>query len=478
MQRLSAFADPKIATWRLEDYSRRYRQAIENDRWASEPFAFEDPKFGSIEFYFQFIPKIAINPNPSDLCMQITNGPSVFATSMECNAWIETLDNKRSQQKSETFIFETNKTFKEWSPFLSFEEMSEFSHSSTVFICCRFPYPVKSIGLISKNNTLYRWPLTDFWMQFALTQYQTVWKSDRFTIPEFQDVEFSIRLYPLGDKEEKKGSCGVYLYAENHVEYSKILIHCDLWIENSKSRHRKLSFNHDFSSPIGYGYASYMSGFQFFGLSRHGNLNVCFNLRPILDLYPQPHCASSHNELGLLFNNSFFSDAEIHVDGKVFKVSRLLISGSSPIFRAMFDRETEEQKSGVITIKDVNANIVEAMLFYIYTNEVKDLKEIAAQLLPIADSYQVNPLVKKCTDSIVVNLSVKNVLPILELAFEHSHLKGFRHRVFKFVQRNYVEICKLDECEEFMLQHPEIAIELLQFFAREFGPTNASSVTS
>ncbi|KAI6222597.1 Speckle-type POZ protein A-like, protein [Aphelenchoides besseyi] len=162
-----------------------------------------------------------------------------------------------------------------------------------------------------------------------------------------------------------------------------------------------------------------------------------------------------------MFDDPYFSDTEIRVDNRVFKVNKAIISCKSPVFRAMFNKETKEQKSGVVTIEGFEASMVEKMLIYIYKNEVTNLKECDAKLLPIADCYQVNSLVKKCTESILDNLTVDSLLPTLELAFEHEHIKQFKDGVFTFAHQNRKEMQKLPEYTIVLKKVPEIAIELL-----------------
>ncbi|KAI6180392.1 Speckle-type POZ protein B-like protein [Aphelenchoides besseyi] len=128
----------------------------------------------------------------------------------------------------------------------------------------------------------------------------------------------------------------------------------------------------------------------------------------------------------------------------------------------MFDKETKEQKNGVVTVKGFETAMVERMLIYIYKNEVVNLNEVAAELLAVADYYQVNTLVQKCSESIVSNLTVHNVLSILTLAFERSHLEDFQERVLKFAHENFKEICRLNTLEDFVSKHPEAAIKLLK----------------
>ncbi|KAI6207133.1 hypothetical protein M3Y94_00995100 [Aphelenchoides besseyi] len=106
--------------------------------------------------------------------------------------------------------------------------------------------------------------------------------------------------------------------------------------------------------------------------------------------------------------------------------------------------------------------MVEKMLIYMYNGEVVDLNEIAVQLLMIADCYLVDDLVKKCCKSILSNLTVENVLPILELAFALGHLKKFHDRVFEYTHENYDAIRDLDDFKDLLTERPEIAIKLLE----------------
>ncbi|KAI6231168.1 Speckle-type POZ protein B-like protein [Aphelenchoides besseyi] len=464
MQSLSTFDDPNVAIQRIEDFAEHCEQSVENDRWASELFEFEYPEVGEIQFGLLFTPKTTLNSSPSKLCMQIMDVSSQFSISMKCDAWIETIDKTRSATKSQKFTFDTNATFKSWSPFLLSDEMSEFLNSSTIFICCRLPYPVKSIGSISKNSTLYRWPITDFESRFNSAQFNTRWESDKFTVSGLDGVKFCLSFCPKGDRETSKNSCAFYLWVKDLAGRSKVSVAYDLWIENSKSRFHKIGMIYVFSTATGYGTSSYVNQEELCKFAQIGPFDICCNVRPIVEPVPSFKCASMHSEIASFFNDPYFSDVEIRVDNEVFKVNRAIISGSSPVFRAMFDKETEEQKSGVVKIKGFEAAMVEKMLIYIYKGEISNMKAIAAQLLPIADCYQVNSLVKKCTDSIVANLTVEKVLPILELAFEHDHLNDFQDRVFNFAHKNYGAIRELSSYEEFLTDRPKIAIKLISVF--------------
>ncbi|KAI6221053.1 hypothetical protein M3Y95_01000000 [Aphelenchoides besseyi] len=454
----------KVAVWQIDDFAERYEQSIAEDAMISELFAFEHPEFGKVVFDLEFAPKESIDSNPTSLWMQIMKPPSVFLFSMECKAWMENEDGKRSEVKSENFSFDDGRTFLQWETFLSTQQKPEFIQSSTVYICCQLPYPVKSLGSISTKNTFYQWTITDFDSRFNAAQFQTSWKSDTFTVPEFKEVKLALKFYPKGENEEEEDECGLYLCIEDRAEHSMVLLQCDLWIKNSTRRLYKYTFNYVFSTVDRCESSSYITQEELLTFARNGPFDICCDVRPIIDTNLCLDCVSSRTEIALFFNDPYFSDAEIHVDDKVFKVSRLLISTKSPVFRAMFDKETKEQKSGVVSISGFEAAMIEKMLIYMYKGEVVDLNDIAFRLLPIADCYQVNDLVKKCCDSILSNLNVEEVLPILELAFALDHWKEFQDRVFNFAHENYDAIQDLDNYEDFLTERPKLAIKLLSVF--------------
>ncbi|KAI6231064.1 TD and POZ domain-containing protein 5-like protein [Aphelenchoides besseyi] len=459
MQSISSFDDPNVAIWPIENFTEHYEQSMAGDVLMSDLFAFKHPQFRNFGFYLEFKPKTVVESSSLSICL--ISSKVDFEFSMECTAWLETSDKKRSESKRSTLKFTHVVRNLGWSSFLSSTQMSEFSHLSTVFACFRLPFPVKLVGSISTKSTLYRWLISDFESRSMAAQFQTQWKSASFTVPEFNGVEFELLFYPKGENVQRKDHCACFLNVRSLAGYSKLPIHFDLWIERSESRLHKLGFNYVFLRSSNYGDVEYATQEELCKFAQNGPFNICCEIRPIVDPIRLPDCISFHNEMSSLFNDPYFSDAEVHVGDRVFKISRAIVACKSPVFRAIFDKETEEQKSGVVKIKGFEAAMVEKMLVYIYKHEVVNLKGVAFQLLPLADCYQVNSLVKKCSDSILANLTVDNVLATLELSFEREHLKEFKDQVLKFAHENWNEMQKLPNYKQLLIQVPEIAIELL-----------------
>ncbi|KAI6210420.1 hypothetical protein M3Y96_00326200 [Aphelenchoides besseyi] len=452
MQMFSTFEDPNVAVWQIENFAKHYEQSIEEDELTSSLFAFEHPEAGKFDFSFKFEPKTSLDSSSLSICLESRNVYSKF--SMECSAWLETIDKKRSELKRGDLEFSRLFVSDSLCPFLSSTQMSEFSHLSTVFVCFRLPFPVKLMGSISTKSTVYRWLITDYEYSFDTPYFDKLRRSDEFTVSEFKSVSFMLEFYPNESYLQREVTCAIYLNVIELAGYSKLPIHFDLWIENSKSRLPKSGHNYVFSSDCSYGSLAYVTELALYDFAQNGPFNICCDVRPIVDPIPLPNYFSFNSEMSSLFNDPYFSDAEIHV-------SRAILACKSSVFRAIFNKKTEEQKSGVVTIKGFEAAMVEKMLVYVYKYELVNLKDIALKLLPVADCYQVNSLVKKCTDSLVDNLTIDNVLLSLKLAFEHEHLKEFKDQVLEFAHENWKEIHKLPESKKLLVQVPDIAIELL-----------------
>ena len=52
----------------------------------------------------------------------------------------------------------------------------------------------------------------------------------------------------------------------------------------------------------------------------------------------------------------------------------MILASRSIVFNAMFSHDTKENRSGEIVIADMDVNVVQGMLEYIYSGHVKDIK--------------------------------------------------------------------------------------------------------
>ena len=139
-----------------------------------------------------------------------------------------------------------------------------------------------------------------------------------------------------------------------------------------------------------------------------------------------------------LLKNSNYSDFVLKVGEKEFKVHRNILAMRSSVFKAMFEGNSSSMDAQNIIIDDIDAEVIEAMIGYMYTGKVSNLlKTSAEQLCVAAHKYGLKELKQICEEQISTELTEENVFTKLSFAnsFDCSVLKtetvGFLRRHIK-----------------------------------------------
>merc|ERR1711874_307091 len=108
-------------------------------------------------------------------------------------------------------------------------------------------------------------------------------------------------------------------------------------------------------------------------------------------------------------------DIKLICEGKTFECLKSVLISRSDVFEAMFKSGTKmtESESGEVKIYDVKADTLETMIYFIYHDKVSNEKKINADLLILAERYNVRPLTALCVEYLGENLSVENALDVL-----------------------------------------------------------------
>ena len=131
------------------------------------------------------------------------------------------------------------------------------------------------------------------------------------------------------------------------------------------------------------------------------------------------------DELGKLWENSRFTDCCLVVAGQEFQAHKAILAARSPVFRAMFKDDTEENKKNRIEIHDLEPQVFKMMMDFIYTGKAPHLHSKADAVLAAADKYGLAHLKVICERILCRDLSVENAAHTLIVADRHSavHLK-------------------------------------------------------
>ena len=151
--------------------------------------------------------------------------------------------------------------------------------------------------------------------------------------------------------------------------------------------------------------------------------------------------ANLAQELSVFAGDVRFSDIIFYVRGREFPAHKVVLAARSPIFLAMFEERSEGKNEPTKTphpprfeMKDIEPDVFQQALKYIYAGQVDNLEVMAAPLLAIADKYALGHLKAICEDSLIKSLNSANVGSIYMLADVHS-AENLKAEALKLMQQ-------------------------------------------
>jgi len=154
-----------------------------------------------------------------------------------------------------------------------------------------------------------------------------------------------------------------------------------------------------------------------FMYTNHIGKKVTYNLTIEIELKKKKK-SSPENYLKLpelLFMKKELCDIKLICEGKTFECLKSVLTSRSEVFEAMFKSGTKmvESESGEVKIEDAKADTLENMIYFMYHDKVLDEKMIKADLLILAERYNVQPLTAVCVEYLEENLSLENAVDVL-----------------------------------------------------------------
>ena len=105
-------------------------------------------------------------------------------------------------------------------------------------------------------------------------------------------------------------------------------------------------------------------------------------------------------DLEQLLAGRYFADLTISVNGKTYPVHRSILAARSSFFKTMFTSNTREARSNHILINDIEQNVFEEVLHFIYTGKMKNSQMFTYELLSAADRYDLKDLRSMCENGV------------------------------------------------------------------------------
>ncbi|XP_054165124.1 speckle-type POZ protein B-like [Oppia nitens] len=149
---------------------------------------------------------------------------------------------------------------------------------------------------------------------------------------------------------------------------------------------------------------------------------------------------------GLIFDHLFgvreLTDCRLVVgkDKKEFFVSKLVLSARSEVFRKMFTTDCLEKKTNEVVIDDIDSNVFEQFLCYLYTGKCNKLDQMCEDLLLVADKYLVESFKTICLNCISMKININNAFKSLKILQDFGADKDIIEKSIKFISENITSV--------------------------------------
>lgn len=144
------------------------------------------------------------------------------------------------------------------------------------------------------------------------------------------------------------------------------------------------------------------------------------------------------DSLGLYLCNQKLSDVMLIVEDQEIPAHSQILAMRSSVFSTLLStKDPSEQKR--LLLKDMSHGVVLEMLRFIYTDRVKDLEEIAKELLLAAILYDIKQLKKTCLKTIQSQIDISNAIDLLEFADKHF-ITELKMSTMDFVKKNAIAV--------------------------------------
>jgi speckle-type POZ protein len=165
---------------------------------------------------------------------------------------------------------------------------------------------------------------------------------------------------------------------------------------------------------------------------------------------------SLSTDLCSLWQEQYLHDLIIKCEGKTFPCHKVILASRSEVFKAMLTQEDSlERIKNEVEIKDSSPEALGSFLEFLYTDHLKDETHYrSAELLILADKYNVESLKYKCELALSEMLTNLNAIQLLSTASLIS-AKTLLKNAASYIAKNHRELVGLDDWAEMVKTNPQ-----------------------
>jgi len=330
----------------------------------------------------------------------------------------------------------------------------------------------------------YMWTISNF--SFCREELGEVIKSSTFSAGQNDKLKWCLRVNPKGLDEESKDYLSLYLLLVS-CNKSEVRAKFKFSILNAKREETKAMESqraYKFVQGKDWGFKKFIRRDFLLdeanGLLPDDKLTLFCEVSVVADSvnisgqsnsvqFKVPDCRLS-DDLGQLFDSTQCADVTLACEGREFHCVKALLIARSQVFAAMFEHDMEESKHNRVEVKDVDSEVMDQMLRFIYTGKAPELERMAADLLAAADKYALERLKVMCEEALCNSLTVENVSEVLILADLHS-AEQLKAQAIEFINnRHATDVMDTAGWKQMVSSNPHLVAEAFRALATQQIP--------
>jgi speckle-type POZ protein len=174
-----------------------------------------------------------------------------------------------------------------------------------------------------------------------------------------------------------------------------------------------------------------------------------------------------------MVNEKKYSDSVFIVDNKEFFAHKSILSVRSKVFEAMFANDMIESHSNQYIIDDIESDVFEELLTFIYTGNSPKTQTMVEKILAAAEKYEILEIKDFCANIIFKDIKNENAIQSLTIADKYKATKLF-DKIIEFIANNFQSILNISykEWEKFIVENPKLVTKIFKTMAKKRQPIN------
>ncbi|KAF1766545.1 hypothetical protein GCK72_006502 [Caenorhabditis remanei] len=298
-------------------------------------------------------------------------------------------------------------------------------------------------------------------------------------LPELPDICFRIRLHPQGNKESNKDFTFFQCFTNQNAQQTAPTFRAKFKFSVHNNRGDETPTTVYSGTQQLHGYFEYIRREVLIGHVQPTDdlhlsliITVTFdtvtkasqNIRSIAPELPKP--VEVTKDLENLFRSGKHSDFTFIVEGRELRAHRAILAARSPVFAAMMESHTSESQNSRVIMEDLEYDVVEALLYYIYTGTCPNMGSHALEILAAADRYALPGLKNLAEMAMRNNLAADTICKHLAHA-DLYNMTEFKKEAIKFICLNANSVISSDGFINLTKSNPHLIADIMSTLAND-----------